>query len=149
MCEVYSGAFVNIAASASVNSHGGLFLERNPLTITPCITTPDSENGIWIADLGRSLRKERSLNVCPLSPRAIQFTETKVYLECCEGIVSDIDLYARFEIGTSIGVSFTWAELPKKPRVLTPSLPIVYVDGNRQSGYIAEGNSAMSRTNWW
>ena len=30
----------------------------------------------------------------------------------------------------------------KKPRVLTPTLPIAYVDGNRQSGYIAQGNSA-------
>ena len=35
MCDVYSGAFVNIAASASVDSHGGLFLERNPLAVTP------------------------------------------------------------------------------------------------------------------
>ena len=51
------------------------------------------------------MRKEKSLNV---------FTETKVYLEYCEGIVSDIDPYAQFEIGAEMGVSFTWTKLSEE-----------------------------------
>ena len=109
MCDVYRGSTINIAASASVDCDGGLFRQRNPLLVTPCIL--DVRQSEASAQVGESYalscgidRKRGPLADEPLSrrawavqerilaPRTVYFTARKIYFVCGKKITSDIDL---------------------------------------------------------
>lgn len=99
MCDVYRGSTINIAASASVDCKGGLFRQRNPLSVTPCVirmsgyryaltcentaTTPVAREPLS----GRAWAVQERF----LAPRTVHFTTKSVYFECHSRFVSDID----------------------------------------------------------
>jgi Heterokaryon incompatibility protein (HET) len=113
MCGIYSSAFVSIAASAAVDSDGGLFVSRNPLEITPYIihVTEKKEGGdcepyaLWPEDRQmKSFLADTPLNQRAwvfqerlLAPRTVHFTKGKIFWECRQLIASDSDPYNDIE----------------------------------------------------
>ena len=110
MCDVYRGSTINIAASASVDCNGGLFLRRNPLSVTPCIIdvsyerkeAGDREGGPYalsceiacdrdpLVDEPLS-RRAWAVQERILAPRTVYFTARKVYFACYKKMTSDVD----------------------------------------------------------
>ena len=104
MCDVYRGSAINIAASASVDCKGGLFRQRNPLSVTPCLirmsgctyalkcentaTTPVAREPLS----GRAWAVQERF----LAPRTVHFTTNCVYFECRSRFVSDIDPFDHY-----------------------------------------------------
>jgi Heterokaryon incompatibility protein (HET) len=107
MCEIYSGAYISIAASAAIDSCGGLFAPRDLLEITPCIVHVYIEGqgrkyepfALWPSESDRmSLLANTPLNQRAwvlqerlLAPRTVHFTRRKIFWECPEHIASDTD----------------------------------------------------------
>ncbi|KAK0508141.1 hypothetical protein JMJ35_009225 [Cladonia borealis] len=108
MCNVYSGSTINIVASASVDCDGGLFRQRNPLSVTPCTVDLSflneagaREGGPYALSRGTYWESDRLLADEPLgrrawavqerilAPRSLYFAAEKVYFGCCEKITSD------------------------------------------------------------
>lgn len=111
MCDVYRGSTINIAASASVNCDGGLFRQRNPLSVTPCVMDVSynqkvgarpGEGGPYallceiacdrdpFVDEPLS-RRAWTVQERILAPRTVYFTARKIYFVCCKKITSDVD----------------------------------------------------------
>ena len=118
MCDVYRASTINIAASASVDCKGGLFRQRNPLSVTPCVfrksgnycalacksteTTPIAREPLS----GRAWAVQERL----LAPRTVHFTTNSVYFECHSRFASDIDpLYHYFARNFPLDVGYNWA----------------------------------------
>ena len=111
MCDVYRGSTINIAASASVNCDGGLFRQRDPLSVTPCIldVSNTQKAGARLAEGGSYAlfceiacdrdplvdeplsRRAWTVQERILAPRTVYFTARKVYFVCCKKITSDVD----------------------------------------------------------
>ena len=111
MCDVYRGSTINIAASASVNCDGGLFRQRNPLSVTPCILdiSYKQKSGARLGEGGPyALMCEIACDRDPLvneplsrrawtvqerilAPRTVYFTARKIYFVCCKKITSEVD----------------------------------------------------------
>ena len=111
MCDVYRGSTINIAASAPVDCDGGLFRQRDPLSVTPCILDMSNtqkagarlgEGGSYallceiacdrdpLVDEPLS-RRAWTVQERILAPRTVYFTARKIYFVCCKKITSDID----------------------------------------------------------
>ena len=93
MADVYLNSELNIAASIGINSHQGIFRDRNPLNISPCIihtswkTAPKifaSHSHRTGSDIDTSHLNTRAwvLQERLLAPRVAHFGPTEVYWEC-------------------------------------------------------------------
>ena len=99
MCDVYRGSTINIAASASVDCKGGLFRQRNPVSVTPCVIRMRDNycalacKSIKTTPLAREPLSGRAWAVQErlLAPRTVHFTTNSVYFECHSRFASDID----------------------------------------------------------
>jgi Heterokaryon incompatibility protein (HET) len=127
MAGIYSGAILNIAASAAIDSNGGLFTSRNPLDITPCVISVSNkalqwENepcAVWIEDLGKRHIADAPLNKRAwvlqerlLAPRTVHFTPTKMFWECPEHLASETDPHGDFEKHTESSLTRGWIMPP-------------------------------------
>ena len=110
MSDIYRGSIINIAASASVDCKGGLFRQRNLLSVTPCTIQMEDCNyalacgNIRTGPVAREPLSRRAWAVQErlLAPRTVQFTANSVYLECHSGTVSDIDAFNHYKIRKGI-----------------------------------------------
>ena len=106
MCDVYRGSTINIAASASVDCKGGLFRQRNLLSVTPCVIRMG--DGDYALICGNTTtgpvtreplgRRAWAVQERLLAPRTVHFTANSVYFECHSGTVSDIDPFDRYRL---------------------------------------------------
>jgi hypothetical protein len=101
MSEVYGQSYVNLAASSSTDAEGGLFRERDPLTINvthikPEISKSESytimHNTDWFQDLLSEPLNSRAWAIQErrLSSRTIHFTDSQILWECNELGASEI-----------------------------------------------------------
>ncbi|KAK1062703.1 hypothetical protein LTR74_010018 [Friedmanniomyces endolithicus] len=101
MAQVYSGSYLNIAASDSSNSSGGIFSERDktlPVRFTvPLKYTPRADNILlchfdaFEIDMMRSPLNRRSwvMQERYLAPRVVHYTRHMVYWECTASTASE------------------------------------------------------------
>jgi hypothetical protein len=95
MWEVYSNSYCTIAATASSDSHGGLFRDRNALSTVPCKVQPawsSEQNGqyycvaseSWKVEVEDSPLNSRGwvLQERALSPRILHFGNRQLLWEC-------------------------------------------------------------------
>lgn len=106
MCDVYRGSTINIAASASVDCKGGLFRQRNLISVTPCvIQLRGSDHALVCGNIttGPAAREPLSRRAWAvqerfLAPRTVHFTANSVYFECHSGTFSDIDPFDDYQL---------------------------------------------------
>ena len=106
MCDVYRGSTINIAASASVDCKGGLFRQRNLLSVTPCVFQTTAGDyalvcgNITTSPVAREPLSRRAWAVQErlLAPRTVHFTANSVYFECHSGTFSDIDPFDDYQL---------------------------------------------------
>lgn len=97
MGDVYSNSQLNIAATASQDSHGGLFRMRDPREIMSCKVAVSWEGFegtsafvmdryMWLKQLGKAPLSQRGwvLQERVLPPRALHFGEKQLFWECRE-----------------------------------------------------------------
>jgi hypothetical protein len=129
MGDIYSSAFINIAASAATDSDGGLFGSRDPLEITPCVVRirfaergcQDELYVFWAEDQEKTPIADAPLNMCAwvlqerlLAPRTVHFTRPKIFWECKSLLASEIDPYRLVEYHQDLSLMQRWnAPLPK------------------------------------
>lgn len=103
MSQVYARAYINLAAAASVDVHGGLFRERNPFSLNPFdlkVKLPGYFEGSlccvpedpWVASIRDSPLFARAWTFQEklLSRRTVYFAEDQLYWECGELCASEI-----------------------------------------------------------
>jgi Heterokaryon incompatibility protein (HET) len=109
MCGIYIGALISIAATAAVDSDGGLFTFRNLMAITPCLVymrngtwgTQRKLCALWVEEHQmRSFLANTPLNQRAwwyqerlLAPRTVHFTDSKIVWECPRIIATETDPY--------------------------------------------------------
>ena len=101
MDQIYQGSFCNIAATSAANPHGGLFVERSPVLITPLRTRIKdalSENIDGFYDVGGDFSVDwmNQVSMSPLgkrawviqerllSPRVVHFAKSRLFWECSQ-----------------------------------------------------------------
>ena len=104
MWQVYSSAYVNIAATSSSNSSQGLFRERNPLATQPCVAMVRKGHSIipagsyhcynaaeWMSQIRKAPLTKRAWvhQEWLLSPRIIHFAQDQIFWECRESYASE------------------------------------------------------------
>lgn len=102
MSQLYSRAYINLAAVASVDVHGGLFRGRNPFSLNPFdlkIEWPGYFKGSlccvpddpWVAVIQHSPLCNRAWTFQErlLSVRTVYFAEDQLYRECGELCASE------------------------------------------------------------
>ncbi|MCJ1466391.1 hypothetical protein MMC07_005010 [Pseudocyphellaria aurata] len=95
MSSVYSNSWLNLAATASTNGHGGLFRSRNFLLSSPCTVTASWEGfapgsytvldgSTWTRRVEESPLNKRAwvLQERLLAPRTAHFAYDQVFWEC-------------------------------------------------------------------
>jgi hypothetical protein len=95
MWEVYSNSHCTISATASSDSYGGLFRDRNPLSTLPCKVHPawsslqDNEyyclaSESWMREVDKAPLNSRGwvLQERALSPRLLHFGKSQLFWEC-------------------------------------------------------------------
>lgn len=100
---VYSGSFLNLAATASSNGHGGLFRKRDSLKINPCVVghpLVNKESKRLVLHSHQShfdnisesalVRRGWVLQELLLAPRIIHFAEGQLFWECNHLTASEI-----------------------------------------------------------
>ncbi|KAK1828729.1 heterokaryon incompatibility protein-domain-containing protein, partial [Podospora conica] len=113
MASVYGHAIVNIAASSSCDSRGGLFYQRDPLTVQPFAARgrniPGLADGwyLWKNDNRWSALSSQPLNRRGwvlqerlLSARTIHYSDTEVIMHCLEDMSSE-SIPLQVNIGTA------------------------------------------------
>jgi hypothetical protein len=102
MIQVYQNLIINISAIQSTNSNGGLFVQRNPNTLTPpCIQLSFPNNHkqnvklsfihYWKDEVEQAPLTTRAWVVQEriLSPRIVHFGREEVFWECKEHAISE------------------------------------------------------------
>ncbi|KAH7629591.1 HET-domain-containing protein [Sordaria sp. MPI-SDFR-AT-0083] len=94
MCFVYQNTYLNLAAGASLNSKGGLFLARHPLSFTPWVVTLSDGRilaGSYNAERDRLALNTRGwvLQEQVLSRRTLIFGKQELHWECSMGEASE------------------------------------------------------------
>ena len=92
MNKVYENAFCNIAATASRDSHGGLFYDRDPISLEPCQFVYEQQvfqlisEGQWEYGIDSAPLNKRGWVVQErwFSPRIIHFSREQLFWECNE-----------------------------------------------------------------
>jgi hypothetical protein len=95
MCDIYTNALINISATDSSDSSGGLYRPRHPLGVAPCvvetkwaITWPSRmvcyRSAEWEHQINESSLYKRSWVVQErlLTPRNVNFASNQVFWEC-------------------------------------------------------------------
>lgn len=118
MSSVYSNSWLNLAATSSTNSHGGLFHSRNFVRSSPCTVTaswkgfaPGSytiiDGSAWTRRVEDSPLNQRAwvLQERLLAPRTIHFAFDQIFWECrhtraCETFPKGVPDYASRVIDT-------------------------------------------------
>ena len=129
MGDIYSNAFINIAASAATDSDGGLFGSRDPLEITPCVVhirfaergCQDERYVFWAEDQEKTPIADDPLNKRAwvlqerlLAPRTVHFTRPKIFWECKSLLASETDACRLVEYHQDLSITQRWnAPLPK------------------------------------
>jgi hypothetical protein len=103
MGRVYKNAEVNIAATASTDSSGGLFFDREPRTVQPGVALSGwddcppstyivSKSKLWEEGVSKAVLNTRGwvLQERCLSPRIIHFGADQIYWECLELLACEI-----------------------------------------------------------
>lgn len=98
MSDVYQNAFLNIGATASSNSHGGLFYDRNPELLRPCVVTYAREKyelrypELWEHGINEAPLNKRAWVVQErwLCPRMLHFGREQVFWECCKLVACEV-----------------------------------------------------------
>lgn len=106
MCDVYRGSTINIAASASVDCKGGLFRQRNLLSVVPCVfQTTAGDYALVCGNITTGPVAREPLSRCAwvvqerlLAPRTVHFTTNSVYFECHSRTISDIDPFDHYGV---------------------------------------------------
>lgn len=106
MADIYSNSYLNLAAAASSNSHGGLFRQRASYAARPCLVdlrwtnTPGPSRGLfycyqpneWETQVGIAPLYLRGW-VCQeklLAQRVLNFAQDQLYWECNEMHASEV-----------------------------------------------------------
>ena len=104
MWQIYSNAYINIAATSSSNSTQGLFREKNTLTTTPCVANVQEghplmpagkyhcyDDAEWINQISMAPLNKRAWvhQEWLLSDRVIHFAGDQVFWECRETKASE------------------------------------------------------------
>lgn len=112
MSEIYAGAFLNIAAMSSWNSHGGIYQRRSPLSFMPCQIKMDWSALNWhqkIVGLWPKGYRDDIVGNAPLTtrawavqerllaPRTVHFLAHKVVWECASFHASESDCQGALE----------------------------------------------------
>jgi hypothetical protein len=97
MALVYSHSYVNLAATASVDGRGGLFVAGNPYLANPCIIQTEwgglppgtymcVDDSAWSRNINKAPLNQRAwvLQERILAPRTIHFARDQVWWDCCE-----------------------------------------------------------------
>jgi hypothetical protein len=97
MGRIYKNALCNIAATASANSHGGLFFDRDPRIVRPAVTISQwsdcppftyqiSKLHLWEDGVSEAVLHTRGwvLHERFLAPRTMHFASDQIYWECLE-----------------------------------------------------------------
>ncbi|KAN0081115.1 hypothetical protein V8E54_004319 [Elaphomyces granulatus] len=97
MRKIYTNGVLNVSAARSVNAHGGLFAQREPHVIQPCVLRWDSvtnsrlplyvivDEHLWNSGVYTPLAQRAwVLQEKLLAPRAVHFSEKQVFWECAE-----------------------------------------------------------------
>lgn len=96
MNQVYTNAFITLAAMASKDGYGGLFRRRNPDLVKPCKIRPTFDTGpkdclliaqdFWQMAMETAPLNQRAwvLQERLLAPRTLYFCETQLFWECGE-----------------------------------------------------------------
>jgi hypothetical protein len=90
MGDVYKYSFINIGATASTDSHGGLFFERDPALVNPCTYTLDHINYLLIdrnqwdssVELAPLLQRGWVVQERVLCTRMLHFGQDQLFWEC-------------------------------------------------------------------
>lgn len=103
MSQIYSRAYINLAAVASIDVHGGLFRERSPFSLNPFdlkIKWPGYFEGSlccvpedpWVPAIQHSPLCDRAWTFQEklLSARTVYFAEDQLYWECGELCASEL-----------------------------------------------------------
>jgi Heterokaryon incompatibility protein (HET) len=98
MKRVYVESSLNLAATFSKSSHGGLFRSRNPTSIVPCLAKWDGLEGyliydgeLWPKAIEQSHLLSRAwvLQEVFLTLRTLYFGESQLFWECSEGFTCE------------------------------------------------------------
>jgi len=97
MEHIYQNSFCNIGATASANSHGGLFFERRPELVLPHLLVLGGEpfEIEWVEDwhyvVNNQALSQRAWVVQErwLCPRMLHFCQDQIYWECKTGTASE------------------------------------------------------------
>jgi Heterokaryon incompatibility protein (HET) len=123
MGDIYSSAFINIAASAATDSDGGLFAPREPLEMTPCVVSirfkergrQDEPYVFWAEDQAQTPIADAPLNKRAwvlqerlLAPRTVHFTRPKIFWECKSLLASETDPYSHLEHHQDLSITQRW-----------------------------------------
>lgn len=101
MGEIYAGSYVNLAATASADSSGGLFRVSNPLVFVPCqilVSRPDQApktyvcrpNGQFHGNVNQAPLNSRAwvFQERALAPRIVHFAKDQLYWQCSSMVAS-------------------------------------------------------------
>ena len=166
MWQVYSNAYINVAATSSTNSSQGLFRDRNPLITKPCVAVfreghsliPAGEYRCYNAAEWRSQVRESPLSKRAwvhqewvLSPRTIHFARGQIFWECRETCASESfpqGVPARYDTGVS-GFPFELNEVLTRDKFLEIWSSIVREYTARDLTFVSDklvAVSALART---
>jgi hypothetical protein len=101
MSQVYGRSYINIAASSSATAEGGLFRERDPISVSGVFVKPygDENEGYiitqerhWLGNLQFEPLNLRAwaLQERRLSSRTLHFTDDQIYWECASLCASEV-----------------------------------------------------------
>ncbi|KAL2060089.1 hypothetical protein VTL71DRAFT_9911 [Oculimacula yallundae] len=95
MCDVYSNSGLNISATGAADGSGGMFYNRNQISLCQIDLQSANEEGVWFSCLAESFERI-SLHAMPLmsrawvlqerllSPRNLHFARDQLFWECNE-----------------------------------------------------------------
>lgn len=97
MASVYSHSYVNLAATASADGEGALFVAENPYLANPCViqttwaglppgTYMCVDDNAWSRNINKAPLNQRAwvLQERLLAPRTVHFARDQVWWDCCE-----------------------------------------------------------------
>jgi hypothetical protein len=101
MGDTYVNSYISLAATASADSHGGLFRPSNPLAFVPCqisVSLPHQSSNIYLcvlsnqsnANVNKAYLNSRAwvFQERALAPRTVHFAQDQSYWQCSSMVAS-------------------------------------------------------------